>query len=194
MPNNKKLPEVSPPTYAMNCQQCISAGLHTRIVWGEGNPHARVMLLLDNPGAREDQEGTPFLCGTRDTLLDGLKQSDIDIDDIYVTYLLKRRPLRAYDKPLARRLCYSHLKEQLEEKQPLFLFGFGNVVVQFLFDESADVKSMRGRWHALSDIPTAVTYHPLAVRRRPNLHKYFIEDLQLLADRYRQWRYDNELH
>lgn len=186
--NDRILPEESPPPRAASCEDCIQAGLHTRIVWGEGNPQAQILLLLDNPGAREDREGNPYLCGTRDTLLDGLGQVGIRPEEVYVTYLLKRRPLRKYDKPLARRLCFSHLQDQLAEKQPKLLFGFGNVVSQFLFgeDESADVKYLRGKWHDFRGIPTGFTYHPLAVRRRPVLHQYFLSDLQLLSERYLQ--------
>ncbi|PZE19856.1 uracil-DNA glycosylase [Paenibacillus xerothermodurans] len=186
--DNQLLPEESAPAHALNCQDCIQAGLQHRIVWGEGRPNAKIMLLLDNPGAREDKHGNPWLCGTRDTLLTGLQQVHIDTTDVYVTYLLKRRPHRAYDKPLARRLCFQHLRDQIEAKRPLLLFAFGNTTVHFLFgdDERTDVKSMRGRWHEFGGIPTAVSYHPLAVRRRPAMMKHFIDDLILLSEQYRR--------
>lgn len=104
------------------------------------------MLILDNPGAREDREGNPFLCGTRETLQLGMREAGIDIHSVYVTYLLKRRPIRAYDKPATRAACLPHLQAQLLQKQPLVLFGFGNVVVEGLFPEKehATVKELRG--------------------------------------------------
>jgi len=179
------LPEVLPPAHAADCRECVAAGLHTRIVWGEGNPNANIMLLLDNPGAREDREGNPYVCGTRDTLLAGLAEAGIGREDVFVTYLLKRRPIRSYDKPLARKLCMRHLQDQLAGMKPHLLFGFGNVVAQALLDsEEAEVKSLRGRWHDYAGVEgVGFSYHPLAVRRRPNLRRLFLEDLRMLAER-----------
>ena len=48
-------------------------------------------------------------------------------------------------------------------------------------DNEANVKNLRGSWHDLMSYPTIVSYHPLAVRRRPNLMRYFMEDWEMLA-------------
>lgn len=179
------LPEEPVPPEAAGCERCELSRHGSRMVWGEGNPEAPLLILLDNPGARETKEGAPFLCGTRDTLQIGLHQAGLDVDSVYITYLLKRRPKRAYDKPAAREACQTHLMHQLAEKQPKMLFGLGNVVVQHLFPdrEGADVKSFRGKWHEYLGIPAAFSYHPLAVRRRPVLMKLFVEDLKFIAER-----------
>ncbi|SEG27537.1 uracil-DNA glycosylase family protein [Paenibacillus sp. UNC499MF] len=176
------LPEEKAPSHAAGCRLCELADQRQRVVWGEGDPKAKIVLILDNPGARENREGDPFLCGTRETLQAGLYEAGVDIRSVYVTYLLKCRPVRAYDKPAARAACFPHLKAQLGAKNPQILFGFGNTVVQTLFaDEEKDVKGLRGGWHTVMGLPIAFSYHPLAVRRRPVLMKYFIEDLSLLA-------------
>lgn len=155
---------------------------------GEGNPQGSLMLILDNPGAREDREGNPFLCGTRETLQLGMREAGMDIHSVYVTYLLKRRPTRAYDKPATRAACLPHLQAQLLQKQPLVLFGFGNVVAEGLFPqkENATVKGLRGSWHEFEGIPMGFTYHPLAVRRRPNLLRFFVEDLKGLRAKWEE--------
>ncbi|WP_139492702.1 uracil-DNA glycosylase family protein [Brevibacillus dissolubilis] len=129
-------PEEKTPDDVANCTDC---GLYThgsRMIWGEGNPHAPIMIVLDNPGAREDREGNPFVCGTRETLQKAAYEVGVSAEDLYVTYILKRRPVKAYDK------------ERTREK-------------------------------------TTVSYHPLAVRRRPNLWKYFMEDWRFLVEAYR---------
>lgn len=156
------------------------------MVWGEGNPRASIMLILDNPGAREDRDGRAFVCGTRATLQEGLRAAGVPLDEVYVTYILKRRPVRAYDKPMTRQSCLRHLHEQLAEKQPKLLFGFGNVVSETLLTEGPvhEVKQLRGKWHEYEHIPIRFTYHPLAVRRRPNLWHAFHEDLLALAERW----------
>lgn len=180
------LPEEEAPPFAAQCRMCELSRHRKRVVWGEGNPDAPLFILLDNPGLREDREGNPFVCGTRETLQLVMNEAGLGADSVYVSYLLKCRPIRAYDKPLAREACFGHLRYQLEEKRPQILFGLGNVVVQTLFpDPEADVKSYRGTWHTFENIPTAVSYHPLAVRRRPVLLRHFAEDMRMVADKLR---------
>jgi uracil-DNA glycosylase family 4 len=181
------LPEESPPPHAVQCDRCELSKQRQRVIWGEGNPDAPILILLDNPGAREDREGNPFVCGTRDTLQYGMREAGLPADSVYVTYLLKCRPIRAYDKPLARESCFPHLQQQLNEKRPDFLIGLGNTVAQSLFSsDKAEVKSLRGKWHSFQGIPAVFSYHPLAVRRRPVLMKYFIEDLKLVSVKIRE--------
>ncbi|MBB3110853.1 DNA polymerase [Paenibacillus phyllosphaerae] len=180
------LPEEEAPAAVRHCENCELAKQRTRVIWGEGNPEAPIVLILDNPGAREDREGNAFLCGTRETLQRGLKAAGLTTDSVYVTYLLKCRPIRAYDKPAARSACSPHLELQLREKKPDVLFGFGNVVAEELLPgmENPSVKELRGSWHEVQGIPIGFTYHPLAVRRRPNLMRIFVEDLTALKDRW----------
>ena len=178
------LPEQPPPSFAVQCQKCELAKHRKRVVWGEGNPDAPVFIVLDNPGLREDREGNAFVCGTRETLQIGLREAGIPLDSVYVTYLLKCRPVRAYDKPMAREACSSHLRLQLAVNKPSILLGLGNTVVETLFPEKeTDVKSLRGKWLDYQGLPIAFSYHPLAVRRRPNLMNAFVEDLNGVAEK-----------
>lgn len=180
------LPEEPSPDNITNCELCELSRQRKRVIWGEGNPEASILMILDNPGAREDRQGHAFLCGTRETLQLGLREAGIHITEVYVTYLLKCRPIRAYNKPEARTACLPHLQLQLHQKQPLVLFGFGNVVAEAIFpeEEGAAVKELRGGWHKFQGFPIGFTYHPLAVRRRPNLLKLFVEDLKALNEKW----------
>lgn len=183
-------PEEQAPDGLEHCEICELSKQRNRVIWGEGNPKAPLMLILDNPGAREDREGNSFLCGTRETLLFGMREAGIDINDVYVTYLLKRRPMRAYNKPVTRAACLPHLQMQLLLKQPLVLFGFGNAVAEGIFpdEESTSVKELRGHWYEFEGKPISFTYHPLAVRRRPNLLRFFVEDLKALKEKWTEIR------
>lgn len=182
------LPEEQAPEGIQHCERCGLFKQGSRVIWGEGNPQASLMMVLDNPGAREDREGSPFLCGTRETLQLGIREAGMDINSVYVTYLLKRRPIRAYNKPEARLACLPHLQLQMLQKQPLVLFGLGNVVAEALLPqkENPSVKELRGSWHEFESIPVGFTYHPLAVRRRPNLLKFFVEDLKALKEKWEE--------
>ena len=118
------------------------------MIWGEGNPEAPIMILLDNPGAREDRENKPFICGTRQTLQQAADQVGLKVEDLYVTYVLKRKPKRSYDKDTTRQICMNHLNQQLKLKQPHLVVCLGNVSVQFFFqNQEAEVKSLRGKIH-----------------------------------------------
>jgi DNA polymerase len=57
-------PEDIAPKEAFNYQQCEICSEKSRIIWGEGNPKASILVIFDNPGAREDKEGKEFVCGT----------------------------------------------------------------------------------------------------------------------------------
>lgn len=172
------------PSDTSDCMHCELYKQGSRMVWGEGNPQAPLYIILDNPGAREDKEGNPYVCGTRETLQEVISSSDIKLTDVYLTYILKRRPRRSYDKLLTRQHCMSHLTRQLVHGQPKMIVCLGNVAVQSFFENpEAEVKHLRGAWHQVKGFSTAVSYHPLAIRRRPNLRTIFQEDWQFISER-----------
>lgn len=176
------LPEHTSPQAVSDCQKCELAGQRTRIIWGEGNPAASLFIILDNPGAREDRSGEPYLCGTRETMQLAAIEAGIELEQLYISYVLKCRPLRAYDKAFARETCQDYLWQQINHVSPKALMVLGNVAVSSAFnDPGAEVKNLRGRVHKISIYPTVVSYHPLAVRRRPNLAGCFAADWQLVA-------------
>lgn len=179
-------PEDPTPKHLQSCEKCGLYKHGSRMVWGEGNPTAPVMVILDNPGARENREGNPFVCSTRQTLQQAAFEVGLSENDLYVTYILKRRPIKAYDKPRTRQICIHHLYQQLKEYKPKLLFCLGNVSVQNFFqNKDVDVKTLRGQTHDINGVPTIVAYHPLAIRRRPNLWESFLEDWQFLADTWK---------
>lgn len=174
-------PEDPTPDDLISCEECGLYKHGTRMIWGEGNPDAPVLILLDNPGAREDRDGSPIVCGTRQTLQAVANQAGFTAQDLYLTFVLKRRPVRKYDKESAREVCINHLYQQLSKIEPKFVMCLGNVAVQSFFHvPDADVKALRGVVHEIHGFKTVVSYHPLAVRRRPNLFSIFLEDWKFL--------------
>ncbi|MED4164486.1 uracil-DNA glycosylase [Halalkalibacterium halodurans] len=179
-------PEESPPSSIHDCDACGLIEHGSRMILGEGNPSAPIMVILDNPGMREDRDGNPFVCGTRQTLQKVINSVGLSENDLYVTYILKRRPTRKYDKQKTRQICMNHhLYDQLKVTQPSHIICLGNVAVQSFFqDEEAEVRTLRGKTYNIRGFKTTVAYHPLTVRRRPNLWNLFIEDWQFLADQF----------
>ena len=178
------MPEDRSPAANLSCEQCELARHGTRVIWGEGNRAAPLFVVLDNPGAREDREGVPFLCGTRATLQKAAYEAGLEPGDLYLSYILKCRPRKAYDKVRARTICLSYLWGQLEAVDPVLVMCLGNVVCQTIFDDpGVEVKRLRGRLHTVRGYNVVASYHPLAVRRRPVLYKYFLQDWGLAAGR-----------
>lgn len=188
---NKHLPAILPedpaPSDNINCAQCGLAGHGSRVIWGEGNPAAPLFVVLDNPGAREDKEGVPYLCSTRETLQRAAYETGLGPDSLYISYILKCRPRKAYDKEVARGICIRYLWKQLEAAEPRLVICLGNVVCHSFFeDPEAAVKTLRGRVHQVKGYRVITAYHPLAVRRRPVLYRYFLQDWQLAAEQLRE--------
>ncbi|MDI9476325.1 MAG: uracil-DNA glycosylase [Natronincolaceae bacterium] len=178
-------PEDEAPVEAVDYKQCEVCTQKSRVIWGEGNPKAPIVVVLDNPGAREDKEGREYVCGTRQTLQTAIYRVGLDVNNVYITYLLKCRPLRQYDKARARAFSKPFLIQQIKKMQPEFVVYLGDVVVQSVFDDNeAHVKNLRGAWHTIMGYPSVVSYHPLAVRRRPNLTSRFMEDWEMLSRRF----------
>lgn len=176
-------PEEPTPKAYQDCRECGLYKHGSRMVWGEGNPDAPIMVILDNPGAREDREENPMVCGTRQTLQQAAGEAGLIMDDLYVTFILKRRPVRAYEKDQTRQTCMIHLEQQIQHKMPKLILCLGNVAVQsFFHNPESEVKNLRGTWHDVNGFQTTVAYHPLAVRRRPNLWNMFLQDITFVAE------------
>ncbi len=174
------------PAEAIDCTRCELYKHGGRIIWGEGNPQAAIVVLLDNPGARENKLGEPFVCGSRKTLYDAVSKVGLDENDIYLTFVLRCRPRRKYDKDLSRSTCIKFLHNHLLNKKPKIIFCLGNISAQwYLNNPAVTIKELRGKIHSHENILTAFSYHPLAVRRRPVLLQLFIQDWNLVADFYR---------
>ncbi|WP_077621100.1 uracil-DNA glycosylase [Bacillus sinesaloumensis] len=170
-----------------NCQDCGLYKQGSRMIWGEGNPEAPIMVILDNPGAREDREGNPIVCGTRETLQQAVHEAGLDKEQFYVTYILKRQPKGSYEKEKTRKICMNHLQGQLEKQKPKLIICLGNVAVQSFFDNpELEVKGLRGNFYQVNGYQTTVAYHPLAARRRPNLYPLLLEDMLFLASELRK--------
>ena len=155
------------------------------MIWGEGNPKAPILVILDNPGERENREGNPYICGTRQTFQQAVH--DVGLNRMtYISHPFSKENLSAHTikKRLVRFACSIWINS-CRKKKPSLILCLGNVAVQSFFQDSeTEVKTLRGSWHEVQGYPTTVAYHPLAVRRRPNLHSLFMQDLALVAERF----------
>jgi uracil-DNA glycosylase family protein len=165
-------------------------------VFGEGEAHAEVMFVGEQPGDQEDRLGRPFV-GPAGRLLDeALAEAGIDRTATYVTNAVKhfkwqpRGKRRIHAKPNWAELaaCRPWLDAELAVVQPRVLVCLGATAAQSLLGRQFRVTKERGRW-VESDLAEQVTatIHPSSILRRQDdesRHREmrgFVEDLRLVA-------------
>lgn len=179
------LPEIEPPEgVEVGVWEELAEVHRSTVVWAEGDPHATTVIVLDNPGARV-RHGQAWVCPTRETLRAAAKEAGLGA--MYVTWLVKFRPRRAYDKPRVRALGREEVLREIEKVSPRVIVALGDVALSTLLRApNAHVRDLRGQPRSFEERPFIAGYHPLAARRRPNLYPLLVEDLKRAAAVIRQ--------
>ncbi len=168
--------------HAMTCTRCGLAETRNSVVFSDGNPAARLVVVGEAPGANEDRTGLPFV-GAAGKLLD-LMLASVDLsreDSVYICNVLKCRP-PGNRNPQADEIqaCSPFLKRQLALVRPEALLAVGTFAAQLLTGRDRPLGRLRGEVHAYEGIPLVVTYHPAALLRNSGWVRPTWDDLQLL--------------
>ncbi len=168
-----------------DCTKCTLHSNRIKLVYGEGDPNARMMLIGEAPGEQENLSGRPFVGDAGMLLNKMLAAINIKREDIYIANIVKCRP-PANRNPLAeeRLACLPYLVEQIQVIKPQILLLMGLVAAQTLLDNTNTLGWHRGQKHSFMDIPAYVTYHPAALLRNPNWKQGAWEDLQAFQKVY----------
>jgi len=167
---------------AESCQRCRLAKGRTQVVFSDGNPRARLMVVGEAPGANEDRTGLPFV-GQAGKFLD-LLLAAVDLsrrDSVYICNVLKCRPPGNRD-PMADEieLCSPFLKRQIALVAPEVILAVGTFAAQLLTATNRPLGKLRGSVYAYEGVPLVVTYHPAALLRNAGWTRATWDDLQLL--------------
>ncbi len=167
---------------ALACTRCRLAEGRTQVVFSDGSPEARLVVVGEAPGANEDATGLPFV-GAAGKFLD-LLLAAVDLsrkDSVYICNVLKCRP-PGNRNPMPDEIdtCSPFLRKQLELISPRALLAVGTFAGQWLTGEDRPLGRLRGDVHSYRGIPLVVTYHPAALLRNPRWTRAFWDDLQLL--------------
>lgn len=167
---------------ALACTRCGLAEGRTQVVFSDGVPDARVVVLGEAPGAHEDRTGLPFV-GAAGKMLD-LMLASVDLSrarNAYICNVLKCRP-PGNRNPLPEEIeaCTPYLRRQLELVSPEVLLAVGTFAAQWLTGRSETLGKLRGEVHSYGGVPVVVTYHPAALLRNPGWTRAAWDDLQLL--------------
>lgn len=167
---------------ALACTRCRLAEGRRQVVFSDGNPAGRLMVVGEAPGAREDATGLPFV-GQAGKLLD-LMLAAVSLsraDSVYICNVIKCRP-PGNRNPLPDEIetCAPFLKGQIRMVAPEVLLAVGSFAAQSLTGTTRPLGKLRGEVYSYEGVPLVVTYHPAALLRNPGWNRLCWDDLQLL--------------
>ena len=163
------------------CTRCSLHTNRTHIVFGEGNPSARVVLVGEGPGREEDRLGRPFV-GAAGKLLDQIIAAmGRRRQEVYICNVIKCRPPRNRDPlPDEIELCGPFLRRQLRAIRPQAILAVGSFAAQFLLSSQQPISRLRNNVYQFEGIPVVPTYHPAYLLRNPLQKRQAWKDVQLL--------------
>ncbi len=142
------------------------------IVFSDGNPKSKIMLIGEAPGANEDQEGLPFV-GRAGQLLDKMLSSiDLDRKKVYISNIINYRPpenRRPTEDEIKRYLPF--ISKHIEIIKPKILVLLGSTAMNALIGNDVVISKMRGKWiekqFGTCKTSVIITFHPSFLIRQP---------------------------
>ena len=172
----------------INLKNCNLKKTAKNVVFCDGNPKSRIMLIGEAPGANEDEEGLPFV-GRAGILLDKMLASiNLDRKKVYISNIVNYRPpenRRPTDEEIKRYLPF--IKKHIEIINPKILVLLGSTAMNALIGKEIVISKMRGRWleKEFGSCKTSViiTFHPAFLMRQPAQKKLSWIDLKMIRDK-----------
>lgn len=158
-----------------DCRRCPLCEQRSKIVFGSGNPEARLVFVGEGPGADEDAQGFPFV-GRAGQLLTQMIENTaakegipIKRPDVYICNVVKcRPPENRTPLPEEMEICGEFLFRQLMTIRPKAICALGSTAAKAILNTKDGVTRLRGTWHKWRDIPVIVTFHPSYLLRPYN--------------------------
>ncbi len=158
-----------------DCKRCRLCEARKKIVFGSGNPEARLVFVGEGPGADEDESGIPFVGRAGQLLtqmIEGTAAKEgipIKRSDVYICNVVKcRPPENRTPEPDEMEICGQFLFRQLSAIRPKAICALGSTAAKALLGGKDGVTKLRGNWLKWNGIPLMVTYHPSYLLRPYN--------------------------
>jgi uracil-DNA glycosylase family 4 len=167
------------------CRRCGLYEGRKNIVFGSGNPQARLVLVGEGPGYEEDLQGRPFVGPAGQLLTKILRAIDLTRDDVYICNIVKCRP-PGNRNPERQEIecCLPFLRRQICAIRPKLICALGNIAAQTLLETDMPISRLRGDFHKYGDIPLMPTYHPAFLLRNPEKKRDVWQDVQKIRAAY----------
>lgn len=168
-----------------DCRRCRLAGGRTQIVFGVGNPRARLMFVGEGPGRDEDLKGEPFV-GRAGMLLTDIIEKGMRLSraDVYICNVVKCRPPdNRNPEPDEVEACSPFLRRQIALVKPEAIVALGKFAAQTLLETKTPIMRLRGNWFAYEGVPLMPTLHPAYLLRNPGDKKLVWQDIKQVMSR-----------
>ncbi len=171
-----------------NLKNCDLKNHANNIVFGDGNPKSRIMLIGEAPGANEDQEGLPFV-GRAGMLLDKMLAAiNLDRKKVYISNIINYRPpenRRPTEGEIKRYLPF--ISKHIEIINPKIIVLLGSTAMNALIGNDVVISKMRGKWiekrFGNCKACVIITFHPAFLMRQPAQKKMAWIDLKMIRDK-----------
>jgi uracil-DNA glycosylase family 4 len=168
-----------------NIKNCELKKNSTNIVFSDGNPNAKIMIIGEGPGANEDLEGVPFIGRTGELLDKMLSSINLDRDNVYITNVVNYRPpenRNPTEEEIARYLPY--LTKHIEIINPTILVLLGSAALKTVIGSDKVISEIRGKWidKKIGKCNTSViaSFHPAFLMRQPDQKQMSWIDLKMI--------------
>ena len=169
----------------INIKNCDLKKNATNLVFADGNPKAKIMIVGEGPGANEDRECLPFV-GRAGQLLDKMLQAiNLDRNNVYITNVVNYRPpenRKPNELEIARYLPY--LTRHIEIINPKILLLLGSTALNTIIGNTLVISQARGKWFSKKigkcSTSVIVSFHPAFLMRQPDQKKMSWIDLKMI--------------
>ena len=167
-----------------DCTRCKLHTGRTELVFGVGDPGARLMFVGEGPGRDEDLRGEPFVGRAGQLLTKIIEAIGLRREQTYIANVVKCRPPQNRNpEPDEVAACRGFLDAQVELIAPEVLVLLGKFAAQTLLDDKRTIGRLRGQWHEVAGVSAMVTWHPAYLLRNPAAKGDTWADMKQVRDR-----------
>ena len=163
-----------------DCTRCALHKGRNKLVFGDGDPNARLMFVGEGPGADEDAQGLPFVGRAGQLLNNMIGAMGLKREEVYIANVVKcRPPQNRTPEPDEANTCSPFLFRQIDAIRPEVIVALGATAATYLLGQRQPLAGLRGRVHTFRGAKLIVTYHPAFLLRDPRQKKEAWADLQI---------------
>jgi DNA polymerase len=165
------------------CTRCKLSTARTHIVFGQGNPHAKLMFVGEAPGRDEDEQGLAFVGRAGQLLTKIIEAIGMKREDVFICNVLRCRPPNNRNpEPDEVASCMPFLDETIRLVAPRVIVTLGTFAAQAVIGTDESIGRLRGRWRTAKGTRVMPTFHPAFLLRSPERKKDVWEDMKQVRD------------
>ena len=170
-----------------DCQRCGLAAGRNKLVFGTGNPQARLLFVGEAPGVDDDRRGEPFVGDAGGILTRIIEAMGLKREQVYICNVLKCRvPANRHPHKDELDTCAPFLAQQIRAIGPELLVALGTCATQTLLQRKEPISQLRGQFHSYHGIPVMPTFHPSFLLHHKDNKQHYWEvwnDMVLVLER-----------